>query len=324
MRPMTMLGLNRATLFRQFLLDGVDLHVSTVDAVHRLAGLNAQDRGGASLSAAARGLAAEVDANLQARTLVRAPLLRGTQHIVTAQDYLAWWPVLRPVLARTQRFFGQVPGELTSAATDILAEGPLTRTELAQRLARRWPDHDPKALASSVQFLVPIVHPPGPGSRTVLALAEDWLGQPVQADTDPKPLIARYLAAFGPATVKDMQAWSGLTRLREHVAQMPLHELEGGLYDLPDAPLPDPDTPAPTRLLPYVDNLLTAHADRTRIMDPDVQRRVCIGAVVKATVLHDGRVVGTWWVEHGDLQLDLFVPVPGLELVPPVAHYPRY
>ncbi len=328
-------ALNRATLHRQFLLGGVPRALSLVDTVHRLAGLNAQDRDGPSLSLAARGRPdADIVGALEDRTLERAPMLRATQHIVTAADYLAWWPALRPVLARAQRFFArQLDGvdthDLAVTATDILAEGPLTRTELGVRLARRWPGNDPKALASSVQFLVPIVHPPGPGTRTALALAVAWLGRPIPAGDDPRPLITSYLAAFGPATVKDIQAWSGLTRLRDTVARMSLREHEGGLYDLPGAPLPDPETPAPTRLLPYVDNLLTAHADRTRIMDPEVQRQVCVGAVVKATVLHDGRVAGTWWVDsdRGRLELDLLTPAPGLDpttLVPPIAHYPRY
>src|SRR5688572_10754081 len=116
--------LNRATLHRQHLLGGAEPVPSTEAAVHHLAGLNAQDRGGAELSLAARGLPADVGAGLAERTLVRAPMLRATQHIVTASDYLAWWLVLRPVLVRTQRFFRRPPSDLESVATDILAQGP--------------------------------------------------------------------------------------------------------------------------------------------------------------------------------------------------------
>jgi DNA glycosylase AlkZ-like len=113
-------------------------------------------------------------------------------------------------------------------------------------------------------------------------------------------MIKRHLAAFGPASVMDIQAWSGLTRLREPVERLgaelrPFRDEHGRrLYDLPDAPRPDPDTPAPTRFLPAVDNLLLAHADRTRVIADERRKRVCVGAVVEPTVLVDGDVVAVW------------------------------
>jgi len=113
-------------------------------------------------------------------------------------------------------------------------------------------------------------------------------------------MILRYLAAFGPASVADIQAWSGLTRLREPTERLGgrlrrfRDERGRQLYDLPDAPRPDPEAPSPVRFLPPFDNLLLAHADRTRVMTDEVRRRVCVGAVVEPTVLVDGQVAAVW------------------------------
>jgi hypothetical protein len=157
----------------------------------------------------------------------------------------------------------------------------------------------PDALAWSVQCLVPIVHPPPNGTwrrggATPFALATEWLGRPL-ADPDPAQLVRRYLAGFGPATVRDMQAWSGVRGLGEVVAEMPdLVRLPGDHYDLPDRALPEPDTPAPVRLLPEFDDLIVAYADRTRLMPDEYRKRICVGSMVAATVLVDGFVRGSW------------------------------
>ena len=226
-------ALNRATLARQLLLGRVELPVT--EAVGRLAGLNAQDVEPPYLTLWARLAGFERDAltrALEDRAVVRGTLLRGTQHLVTADDYLAWRPLLQPVMDR----FGR--GALGRAGVD----------------------------------------------REALAAA-----------------ARRHLTAFGPASVADVQAWSGLTRLRQ-----PMERLGGGLrrfrdergrqlYDLPDAPpARTPGSPAPSRFLPPFDNLLLALADRGRVMTDEVRRRVCVGAVVEPTVLVDGRVAAVW------------------------------
>jgi hypothetical protein len=117
--------------------------------------------------------------------------------------------------------------------------------------------------------------------------------------------VLRYLAAFGPASVMDVQAWSGLTRLKEVAdrlgGRVRRFRNEGGreLLDLPDAPRPDPDTPAPVRFLPDFDNVVLSHADRSRIVDDDVRRRVQrVSQVLPGTVLVDGRVAAMWSVER--------------------------
>jgi hypothetical protein len=305
-------ALSRATLERQLLLRRWDLEVT--EAVDRLAGLNAQDPEPPYLGLWARLADFGLDAltrRLEDRAVVRSTLLRGTQHLVTAADYLAWRPLLQPMLERRRRWgLGRVPvavdpAELAAAARELLAERPLTRPQLGRLLAERWPGQDPVSLGWSTQYLLPLVHPPPSGTwgnrgPIPCVLAESWLGRPLDREPSPAGMVKRHLAAFGPASVMDVQAWSGLTRLREPVERLagelrPFRDEHGRrLYDLPDAPRPDPDTPAPPRFLPAVDNLLLAHADRTRVISDQRRGRVCVGAVVEPTVLVDGDVVAIW------------------------------
>jgi hypothetical protein len=323
-------GLNRATLDRQLLLRRSDL--STMDAIERLVGLQAQNVNAPYLGLRTRLENFSLDdlADRQRdRQVVRGSTLRGTQHLVRAADY-PWLRVLiAPALARSrQAAWGRVTAgldlaELTKVGRDLLVDGPLTRPALRDRLARRWPEHEAEALAWSVQALVPVLHPPPSGlwrrgGATPFVLAEDWLGVPIDVEPDPGTLVRRYLAAFGPASVADLQAWSGVTRLAEVVPALDLAVLsdEDGrtLYDLPGMTYPDPDTPAPVRLLPEFDNLMVAYTDRTRVLTDEYRKRVCVGAMVAATVLVDGTVRGTWklrWdrvrgTETATLSIDLF------------------
>jgi hypothetical protein len=328
-------ALGRATLERQLLLRRWDLPVA--EAVERLGGLNAQDPEPPYLALWARLAGFEHDTLtrvLNDRGVVRSTLLRGTQHLVAAADYLAWRPLLQPLLDRIQRSgFGRATAgvdleEFAAAARRLLTEQPLTRPELGRLLARRWPDREPDALAWSAQYLLPLVHPPPSGTwgrhgPTPYVLAESWLGRPLPAAPSPEGMVERYLAAFGPASVNDLQAWSGLTRLREPVERLgaalrPFRDEHGRqLYDLPDAPRPDPDTPAPPRFLPAFDNLLLAHADRSRVMTDEHRRRVSYGAVVEPSVLVDGRVVAVWRIlrEHDGavLEVELLTRLSGAD-----------
>ncbi|TMR16133.1 DNA glycosylase AlkZ-like family protein, partial [Nonomuraea zeae] len=128
-------------------------------------------------------------------------------------------------------------------------------------------------------------------------------------------LVMRYLAAFGPASVMDVQMWSGLTRLRGVVEAMPYlrkyHDTEGRvLYDLPDAPLAAADAPAPVRFLPWFDNLMVAFADRSRMMTAEQRKAVCVGAIIYPTFLVDGTVGGMWDLKGGVLTVEPFHPLP--------------
>lgn len=321
--------LNRATLARQHLLGRTDRRA--LDVVRDLVGLQGQDPDPPYLMLWNRidGFAVEQLTALQLdRSVVRATLFRGTLHLVATDDYLWLRPLLQPMLERWQRgawgraLDGVDLAELAKTAEDLLDDGRLTRPRLSRALAARWPEHSPTALARSVQGLLPVVHPPPDGlwrrhGPAHVALARTWLGRPLSPGVPPSTLIRRYLAGFGPATVKDVQAWSGLTRLREVVEAMRPElvtftgEQGQELFDLPDAPRPDPGTPAPVRLLALADNVVLAHADRARLVGPDAAARVGW----EAAVLVDGEVGGFWSMTHDDdgavLTADLLRPLTG-------------
>jgi hypothetical protein len=326
---------NRATLERQLLLRRRRL--PALAAVEHLGGLQAQLPNPPYIGLWTRleGFTVEELSQLiHDRKVVRAVLLRATQHLVAAPEFLSLRALLQPALDRGRqaamgRFTqGMDPAELAATGQELLRGRTLTRTQLRALLAERWPDRDPDALAWSVQYLVPLVHvPPGVTWRTGGAirstLAEDWLGRPLAAAPPMEGLIRRYLAAFGPATVADVQTWSGLRRRESAVERLRpqllvFHDEAGGeLFDLPGAPLPDEATPAPPRFLPEFDNLMVAYADRTRVMTGEQRRRVITGSLVRATVLVDGFVRGTWTIKRerdaATLTVELFEPLPAHE-----------
>lgn len=331
MSVLSLRSLNRATLERQLLLCQVDR--SALDVVGHLVGLQAQDPDPPYVGLWSRIAAFrhdELTQLLHQRQLVRATLFRGTQHLVTADDYRWLRPLLQPMLDRWQKgAFGRSTAgidltELASAAREILAQGLLNRAQLGRALVRRWPGHDPVALAQSTQGLLPVLHPPPTGTwgyygPTPFVLADQWLDQPLANNPPVENVVLRYLAAFGPATVKDIQAWSGMTRLREVVeplrSQLRVFRSEDGaeLFDHPGAPRPDPDTPAPVRFLASLDNVVLAYADRSRMMTGEQRRYVGFEAAMTV----DGFVRGLWRVRQDKgrstavLAVRLFTPLSG-------------
>jgi hypothetical protein len=185
------------------------------------------------------------------------------------------------------------------------------------RLQERWPERDAASMAYAARCLLPLVQLPprgvwGRSGRPVLAHAASWLAGTKERECSLADLARRYLAAFGPASVMDMQAWSGLTRLKEAFEQLRpglrAFRVESGaeLFDLPDAPRPGADAQAPVRFLPEFDNATLSHADRTRIVEDAFRRRIATrNGMVPGTFLVDGFVAGTWTLRRKGSQATL-------------------
>ncbi|WP_030451703.1 winged helix DNA-binding domain-containing protein [Herbidospora cretacea] len=315
-------ALNRATLARQLLLDRADLPV--LDAVAHLCGMQAQEpqEPFVGLWSRLRGFdPATLSDLLVGRSVVRTHLMRRTVHLVTADDVVAWRArhdtMLRQrVLGVYRRELADVDlGELEAAGRALTADGePRTMGDLARTMAGRWPMPQPRPLGEMlVSALVPMVQLPPRGVWRAKAGVRNvpislWLGReldpPAPNGSDPvgETLVRRYLAAYGPAATADLRAWCGLAGLPAAVAavrgELVSFRDERGreLLDLPDAPRPDPGTPAPVRFLPAFDNALLGYDDRTRIVD-DAHRGVSIAGI--RVVLVDGRVAATWTVTDG-------------------------
>jgi len=320
---LTSRALNRATLERQMLLRRAKLPV--LDAIERLIALQAQlsNPPYVGLWTRLEGFQkAQLTRLIEKRRVVRSTMLRATQHLVTARDYLALRPVLQPMIDRACRYThgrgtaGIDPEELLAAGRSLLSEQPRTITELQTLLGERWPKHDRLALGYSIQLLLPLVHVPprgtwGRGGAVPAVLAETWLERPLSDDRSPDEMIVRYLGAFGPATVKDVQVWSGLTGLRAAVERLrptlrTFRDEQGReLFDVPNAPLPDPDTPAPPRFLPEYDNLLLSYDDRSRVMTDAERKAVWTRNGLLATALVDGRVAATWRIARARTEVTL-------------------
>ena len=312
-------ALNRATLARQMLLER--RKATVVQAIEKLAGLQAQAPNPPYIGLWSRleGFRREqlTDA-LKKRRIVRMSTLRATLHLMAASDALAWRPLLEPVHQRglsgehSRALEGIDRAAVVKAGKALLDEGPLTGTELGQGLAAHWKGRAPASLAALIRNNVPLVHLPPAGSwgshqNARLQPIGQWLGESA-ADVAPATqddLLLRYLAAFGPATLVDAGAWSGLTgwkavaeRLRPQLRVF-IGEEGQELFDLPRAPRPDPDTPAPPRLVAEWDNLLLSHADRSRVLSEAHRARVfTVNGIVRGTVLLDGFVAGTWKIER--------------------------
>ncbi|WP_329104985.1 winged helix DNA-binding domain-containing protein [Streptomyces sp. NBC_01439] len=319
-------ALNRATLARQYLLDRRCTPVR--DAVAHLCGMQAQEPQEPFTGLWSRLHAfdpQELDEALSGREVVRTHLMRRTVHLVTAEDALAWRArhdtMLRQRVTATYRreLAGVDLDEVAAAGRAVMADGrPRTMAELVRSLEDRWPAPPRRVLGELlVAALVPMVQLPPRGLWNTTAGVRNlplatWLGRniaPLPCDeNDPvgQQLVRRYLAAYGPASTSDIRSWCGLAGLPAAIkairGELVTFRDESGreLLDLPDAPRPHPDTPAPVRFLPAFDNAILGYQNRSRIID---DAHLGMSVAGQRAVLVDGRVAATW--TQSDERLDI-------------------
>jgi hypothetical protein len=324
-RVLTQRELNRATLARQLLLERKKVPV--LAAIERLAGLQAQWPPSPYVGLWSRLAGFTRDALERAvlrGDVMKPTVMRGTLHLVTTRDYPMFWTALRDM--PTWYDEGHLAHALKALpSTRALAEAePLTMKDALEHLAREHGhvDIEARRIFHAVRRRGHLVHAP----ETAL-----WSSRPLavyHAYPEPDPvdvlharteLVRRYLAAFGPSTRADIADWSGL-RVGDFTPALdalePLRRFrdEKGreLLDLPRAPLPAADTPAPVRFLPKWDNTLLAHADRSRVLPAELRKTVISkNGDVTQTVLLDGIVAGSWVADaKGKIALTPFAPWP--------------
>jgi hypothetical protein len=327
-RALSTRELNRALLARQLLLERSTL--SLVDALEQVAGLQAQYAPSPYVglwSRLADFRRDDLTRALEERRAVQATLLRATIHVVSAADYP---PFTEAVRASRQEWWDrtvrdQLKGVDMEAAADLvrerLAAGPARQTELRELLTDKG---FPRETWIGVGLRVDMVRVPPSGTwerrrADLYGLADDWLG-PWRVDQAEalEHLVRRYLAGFGPATLADLGSWAGmaLNPLRpvlERVGTRRFRDADGReLFDLPGAPLPDPETPAPPRFLSTWDANLLVHARRTQLLPERHRGRIFHTRAPQSfpTFLVDGSVAGTWRYQDGRIELTPFDPLP--------------
>ena len=311
-------ALNRATLARQMLLRREQ--ATPVEAIERLCGMQAQLARPPFIglwsrleSLTRRDLIEAIDN----RDVLRGTLMRGTLHLMSRRDFIAFRAAIQPVLSAAllgvfrDRANGADRDAILAAARERFAGDACTFDALRDFLSERFPGVDERLMGYTVRMHLPLVQTPAPGATWAypaaadFTVAESWLGEPLSDDATPHALVLRYLAAFGPASVEDFQTWSGLKSARPvfdalRPALQTFHtERRKELFDLPDAPRPSEDTDAPVRFLPDFDNLLLAHADRERIIASEHRSLVCTKNLrILPTFLVDGFATGLWTTER--------------------------
>lgn len=318
-RILTSRSLNRSLLGRQLLLGRGS--ISATEAIERLVGLQAQEPQAPYVglwSRLERFDPEEVSQLVATGEAVRGPLMRATLHLVTARDWDGLRPLLTPVLAG---MFGSTGFAKALAGVDIdqlladgrrlLGERPRGRAELGRLLSQDRDGVDPASLAYAVTYLLPVVQTTPRGlwrqsGQAIWRSAEPRAGGGIDPGAV-STLFLRYLSVYGPATIGDFQAWSGLKganeiveRLRHQVRRF-TDERGRELFDIPDGLFPSPDTPAPVRFLAPFDNAILAHADRSRIVAAQDRQTISRDRLLRVFLV-DGFAAGTW--EIVDAKLD--------------------
>lgn len=331
-RTLTLRELNRALLARQMLLEREALPVTA--AVEKLVGMQAQIPRAPYMGLWTRlkdFRREDLAAAIADRRIVKATLMRGTLHFFTVEDFARHLATLRPLKARIADGIRQMRGvtidleEMLGAVQQFIAEQPRSFKEISDFLTARYPGVDVGAMRYPARLLIPLVQVPTdtrwsyPGSPR-FALAAQWIDRPLNTEGDLRDLFMRYLAAFGPASVTDFQAWSGLTGVSAVIGEWRdelcvfRDEQRRTLYDLPDAPLPDADTPAPVRFVAELDNLLIGHDDRRRVIADEYRMPVMkVNGRGSITFLVDGFVRGVATIEKNKsgatLVIEPFEPI---------------
>jgi hypothetical protein len=314
-------ALNRTLLQRQHLLERTD--ATPHELVRHLVGLQAQENLPPYLSLAARLTSFDpydVTVGLEDRSLVRFLVMRGTVHLLVADDALVLRQWTAPVHEREIRI-SQAIAEARDvdreafvvALSDLLADGPRPQKALGAALAERFPEVAATKLGQLARSAAPLVQCPPRGTwkgggGVVYQYVDRWLDRPL-VEPDVEEIVRRYLAAYGPATAADVTAWSGVTRLGPVVKAMDdlvVHEDEQGkpLYDVPDGELADEDVPAPVRLLGQYDNVWLSHAGRDRVTTPESRTSwMGVNGGISNTLFADGMLVGLWSVVDGRVEV---------------------
>jgi DNA glycosylase AlkZ-like len=315
--------LNRSLLARQGLLERS--RTPALELVERLVGMQAQVPENPYVALWSRledFEPAELSDLIAERHAVRAHAMRSTIHLLSARDCLAIQPITREVLLRgfespfRKGLAGADPEEIAAAGLELMREQPRTRAELSRMLAENWPEADPANLAYAVTYYSRLVQVTprglwGKSGQATWVPTDEWLRERDGASTTVDELVLRYLAAFGPATPADARTWSGLSGLREVFErlrpQLRTYRDERGreLFDVPDAPFPDPDTPVPPRFLPEYDNVALSHDDRSRIIGDDWPGQPTPGPKWVGSLLVDGFYNARWQITaEGELRID--------------------
>lgn len=309
--------LNRTLLHRQHLLQRATMPVA--DLSRHLIGLQAQENLPPYLSLAARLTdldPVEVTRGLEEKSLVRLLCLRGTVHLLAADDALVLRRWTAPVHEREIKISQSIGDAreldreaFAEALSELLADEPMPQRQLGAALADRFPAYPATQLGQLARSVAPLAQLPPRGTwkgsgGVVYQYVDRWLGRPT-AEPDVEGLVRRYLRAFGPATAADLTAWSGVTRLGPVVTRMAdlvRHEDDDGraLFDVPDADLADEDAPAPVRLLGSYDNVWLSHARRDRVTEPE-KRTAWMGqnGAQAMALFADGWLEGLWRLDEG-------------------------
>ncbi|MDF1522475.1 MAG: winged helix DNA-binding domain-containing protein [Trueperaceae bacterium] len=320
--------LNRASLARQLLLERERLPV--VDAVRRVLALQAQEPASPYLALWNRVRdfdPVELDDAFRTFAVVKATLVRLTLHAVAAEDRAPFHAAMRPTLRAAglydERFrtTGLTPTDADALVLSLVAfaHRPRDRVAIEAMLAEHLGAPPEPGLWRGLRLVAPLVHAPNAGpwafGATPSYVAAPASPSPTDEARARTELIRRYLAAFGPATPRDFARYARLRQTEVRPAFEALSDVlvvrpgPGGatLYDVPDAPLPDGDAPAPPRLLPMWDSVLLAYADRGRVLPEPYRARVIRrNGDVLPTVLVDGYVAGVWRPVDGGVEVTAF------------------